>query len=300
MKRQRTIKHQLTWYSFILISIICLISLTYVPMLTTIKYSFYDVRTLGYGGSFNGLTNYKVLLLNEEFLHALINTVILTLLSLLQIPIGYIIACMINGLRSRSFQSFFRVGFYLPNIITGVSVVLIFQVVLKENGGLLNDALSFLLHREITIGWLSDSAVSKLGATILNLWQYTGYSILICIANLQAISGDVMEAATVDGAGKMQRWAYITTPLMKKCFVFLFVTTVINGFSRFTDLFIIGGNSAAGRPGGSLQTLLMYIYQYSFEYPNFGMASAGAMILFFITFAVTLLNLKLTGFFHKE
>ena len=87
---------------------------------------------------------------------------------------------------------------------------------------------------------------------------------------------------------------------MKSCFAFLFITTIINGLSRFTDLFVIGNNSATGRPGGSLQTLLMYIYQYSFEYPQFGIASAGAMILFLLTFVVTLVNLKMTGFFKKD
>ena len=65
-------------------------------------------------------------------------------------------------------------------------------------------------------------------------------------------------------------------------------------------LFIIGGNTSAGRPGGTLQTILMYIYQFSFESPQYGIASAGAMILFVLTFVITLINLKMTGFFKKK
>lgn len=300
MKTKRKIRHQLTWYSFIIISIICLLVLTYIPMGTTIKYSFYDARTLGFEGSFSGLQNYRVLMSNPAFLKSVLNTFVLTVLSLLQIPVGYIFACLINGIRSRRLQSFFRVGYYMPNIITGVSVVLVFRVVLKENDGLLNRALSLLLHSNIEIGWLTDPSMAKFGATILNLWSNIGYCILICLANLQGISDDIREAAEVDGANGLKNWFYITTPLMKDCFIFLLITNTIAGFSRFTDLFIIGGNSASGRPGGALQTLLMYIYQYSFEYPNFGMASAGAMILFVLTFAVTMLNLKFTGFFKKQ
>lgn len=294
------IKKQCTWYSFMILSIICLIVLTYIPMATTVKYSFYDARTLGFEGSYTGLTNYSVLVSNSGFWKSILNTLILTGLSLLQIPIGYVMAYMINGIRNSRLQSIFRIGFYLPSIITGVSVVLIFQVVLKENGGLLNTALSWLLRSDIKVGWLSDANVSKFGATILNLWQNTGYCMLICLANLQAISSDIYEAAEIDGAGGLKKLYYIATPLMKECFIFLFITNVISGFSRFTDLFIIGGNIASGRPGGSLQTLLMYIYQYSFEYPNFGMASAGAMILFVMTLSVTILNLSWTGFFKKE
>ena len=297
---KRKIKRQLTWYSFIIVSVVCLIVLTYIPMTTTIKYSFYDARTLGFEGSFNGLQNYRVLVSNNGFWSAIINTLLLTLLALLQIPIGYIIACLINSIRLPRVNSFFRVGYYMPNIITGVSVVLIFQVVLKQNGGVLNTALSAILPGEVTIGWLADTKSAKFGATILALWSNVGYCVLICLANLQNISSDVIEAAKADGASGLKGWYYITTPLMKDCFVFLFITNIISGFARFTDLFIIGGNSASGRPGGALQTLLMYIYQYSFEYPNFGIASAGAMILFILTFAVTMVNLRLTGFFRKS
>ncbi len=300
MITKRIIKQQMTWYSFLIVSVVCLLVLTYVPMLTSIKYSFYDARTLGFEGSFHGLQNYRVLVSNTNFWASILTTFALTALSLLQIPIGYIFACLINQVRISRIQSFFRVGYYMPNIITGVSVVLVFQVVLKENGGVLNSALSAILPGDVTIGWLSDPNMSKFGATLIGLWSNVGYCIIICLANLQSISHDILEAAEVDGASGLKRWWYIYTPLMKDCFIFLFVTGIINGFSRFTDLFIIGGNSASGRPGGSLQTLLMYIYQYSFEYPNFGIASAGAMILFVLTFAVTMVNLRFTGFFKKK
>lgn len=293
-------KRELQWYSFLIVSIIALIVLTYIPMLTTIKYSFYNTRVLSFGGEFNGITNYKILMSNKNFSNALLNTFILALLSLLQIPIGFILASLINGLGRGKLQSFFRVSYYLPNIITGVSVVLIFQVVLKENGGLLNNALSAICGRTVAIGWLSDTRYSKFGATILNIWQNTGYAMLINLASMQSIPTEIYEAAEVDGAGSFKRWLYITIPHMKTCFAFLFITTIINSLSRFTDLFIIGGNVATGRPGGSLQTLLMYIYQYSFEYPQYSIASAGAMILFVITFVVTLVNLRMTGFFRKN
>ena len=293
-------KREVQWYSFLIVSIITLIVLTYIPMFTTIKYSFYDTRVLTFGGEFNGLTNFNVLMSNKAFSTSVVNTIVLAFLSLLQIPVGFILASLINGLGRGKLQSFFRVSYYLPNIITGVSVVLIFQVVLKENGGLLNNLLSFLTGQQVAVGWLSDARFSKFGATILNLWQNMGYAMLINLASMQSIPTEIYEAAEVDGAGSFKRWIYITIPHMKSCFAFLFITTIINGLSRFTDLFVIGNNSATGRPVGSLQTLLMYIYQYSFVYPQFGIASAGAMILFLLTFVVTLVNLKMTGFFKKD
>ena len=87
---------------------------------------------------------------------------------------------------------------------------------------------------------------------------------------------------------------------MTGTFSFLLITNIIGSFSRFTDLFLFSGNSASGKPGYSLQTLLMYIYQYSFESPNYGSSSAGSMILFVIILVITAINLRMTGLGKKE
>ncbi len=294
------LKKELRWYPFVIVSVIALILFVYIPMFRTVQYSLYDVSIVGYGEKFCGLKNYRTLFGQSQFLKSILNTVILTLLSLITIPIGFLLAVAINSFGRTKIQSFFRIGYYLPNIITGVSVILMFQAVLQGHGGLLNTFLSAILHREITIGWISDVKYAKLGATILWIWQSSGYAMLINLASLQAIPTELYEAASVDGANSFHKITRITMPLMKDCFTFLFVTGVINGLSRFTDLYILGGNSSAGIPSGSLQTILMYIYQYSFETPNFGLSSAGSMILFALVFVFTLANVKLTGFMDVE
>lgn len=294
------IKRQLVWYSFIIVSILILLVLTYIPMLTTIKYSFYDVSVVGFGEKFTGLQNYNLILKSNSFMKAVFNTFALSVMGLASIPLGFILATLINNLGRGKAQAFFRVGYYLPNIITGVSVVLIFQVVLKANGGLLNNLLSFITGLDVNIAWLTDSRFAKMGATILSVWGSLGYSMLINLASLQAIPSEIYEAAEVDGANGFQTWINITIPQMTTCFSFLFITGIIGGLARFTDLFILGGNTSAGRPGGTLQTILMYIYQFSFETPRYGIASAGAMILFIITLIITLINLRMTGFFKEN
>ncbi len=300
-KRLRPIlKKQLVWYSFLIPTILCLILLTYIPTFTSVKYSFYDVSIVGVGEKFVGLRNYKTLLSSSSFGKAVFNTIILALLDLSVIPIGVILASLINSLGKGKLQSFFRIGFYMPNVITGVSVILLFQVVLKEQGGILNSFLSFVTQQPVEIGWLSNSMYSKFGATIISIWRGSGYTMLISLAGLQSIPSEIYEASEVDGCSGLQKWIYITLPQMTKTFVFLLTTNLIASFSRFTDLYVLSGNSASGRPGGSLQTILMYIYQYSFETPNYGMSSAGAMILFVIVFGVTLVNLKMTGFFKND
>ena len=300
-RKRRNLKKQLRWYPFLIISVIALVLFVYIPMFNTVRYSLYDISIVGAGEEhFIGLKNYRTLLGQSRFLHSLGNTFVLTLMGLLTIPLGFILAVMINSLGRGKTQGFFRIGFYLPNIITGVSVILMFQAVLQGDGGLLNTFLSHLLHHKVTIGWISDVRYAKIGATILWCWMNMGYSMLMNLASLQAIPSELYDAAAVDGATSLHKVRYITAPLMKNCFTFLLVTGVINGLSRFTDLFVLGGNSSAGLPGGSLQSILMYIYQFSFEVPSHGISSAGSMILFALVFVFTMINVKMTGFLQDE
>jgi ABC-type sugar transport system permease subunit len=298
MKRYR-IKKQIEWYSFIIVTLVVLVVLVYSPTFTSVKYSLYDVSTIGFSEKFVGLWNYQFLLSNRAFIKVMGNTLVLGLLGLVTIPVGFILASLINAVFNRKLQSFFRVGFYLPNIITGITIIMIFQIILKGYHGSLNMVLSTLTGLDIQIGWLSDPRFMKLGATLIGLYSGLGYSMLINLASMQAIPREIYEAAEVDGATPIKQWLFITIPNMKACFSFLLVTGMISGLSRFTDLYILSGYSAGGGTGGALQTILMYIYQYSFELPRYGISSAGALILFFFVLFFTLLNVKITGIFKE-
>lgn len=294
--KKKDIKRNLTWYSFIITTIVALCVLVYYPTLRTFVFSATDMGTYGTDYSFIGIQNYRTLLMSSAFLKSLKNTFLLAIYSLLTIPLGFLLANAVNSLGRTKTQSFFRVMYYLPNIITGVSVVLVFQYVLRGNGGLINQLLSWITDSRVRIGWITDPALSHIGATIIWIWMNLGYSMLLNLASLQSIPSEIYDAASVDGASGRQRMFHITIPQMKPCYAFLFVTGMINGLARFTDLYIIGGNASAGRPNGTLQTILMYIYQYSFESPRYGMSSAGAVILFVIVLVLTLFNVKMSGF----
>lgn len=133
----------------------------------------------------------------------------------------------------------------------------------------------------------------------MSCWTGLGYNMLINLAGLQSIPTEIYEAAEIDGCNAWQTWIKIKIPNMTGTFAFLMITSIIGSFSRFTDLFLFSGNSASGKPGYSLQTILMYIYQYSFESPNYGSSAAGSMILFVIILVITIFNLKISGFFKK-
>lgn len=294
------LKQEIQWYTFILPAVICLIVLTYIPTIQSFQYSFYKIASIGLNKTFVGLKNYSSILRHSQFHQAVGNTAILALLGLMVIPLGFILASLVNELGRTRTQSFFRVMFYLPNILTGVSVVMLFQFVLRQSGGLLNSFLGALVGHEVTIGWLVDERLTKISATIISIWGGLGYCMLINLAGLQSIPAEIYEAASIDGCNGISRWRYITIPNMTKTFSFLMITNIIGSFSRFTDLYMLGGNSASGKPGGSLQTIMMYIYQYSFESPNYGISTAGCMVLFAMVFLITMIELQMTGFFKKN
>ena len=297
---KRIVRNNLAAYSFIIVSLITLLVLVYIPMISTVDYSFRRIGMVGFGDEWVGLANYKMLFSQSTFWRAIGNTIILAVMGLLTIPLGFLLAVMINSLGRSRLQEFFRVGFYLPNIITGVSVYLIFRVVLMGDGGLLNNVLSAITGKKVTIGWLADPKVARWGVTIIWVWMNLGYSMLMNLANLQSIPTELYEAASIDGANSLQKMLRITIPNMKSCFALLFVTGMINGLARFTDIFILGGSDSYGGAGGTLQTILMYVFQFSFETPNYGVSSAGSMVLFVLVFAMTMINVKLTGFLKDE
>ncbi|MCI7809025.1 sugar ABC transporter permease [bacterium] len=297
---KRLIKNNLTAYSFIIVSLVTLLVLVYIPMISTVDYSFRRIGMVGFGDEWVGLENYRMLFSQSAFWRAIGNTILLAVMGLLTIPVGFLLAVLINSLGRGKLQEFFRVGFYLPNIITGVSVYLIFRVVLMGDGGLLNNFLSAITGRQIRIGWLADPKFARWGVTIIWVWMNMGYSMLMNLANLQSIPTDLYDAASIDGANALQKLVCITIPNMKSCFALLFVTGMINGLARFTDIFILSGSDSYGGAGGTLQTILMYVFQFSFETPNYGVASAGSMVLFVLVFIMTMINVKLTGFLKDE
>ena len=299
-RRKRALRENLTWYSFIIVTLLAVILLVYVPTITTVVYSLSDVSLKGLETTFIGTHNYEVIFAMGSFWRSILNTLGLSALGLLTIPLGFLLANAINSLGRGPTQSFFRVSFYMPNIITGVSVILIFQIVLKGNDGMLNNFLGLLVGQKVTIGWLSSAQYAWFGATILYIWSNLGYSMLMNLSSMQAIPTELYEAAAIDGASPFQQMIHITIPNMRACYTFLFVTGMISGLARFTDLYIIGGNSASGKPGGALQTILMFIFQYSFDSPQYGMSSAGAVVLFALTLAFTLVNVRVTGMLKED
>lgn len=299
----KSLKNEIKWLGFVLPFILLLFVFRYYPIFQAIYGSFHRVAEIGsvYTSPFNGLDNYRQIFADKRFLNSTGITFALMGWSLCYIPIAFIIAYAVNSLGKSKLQSGLRVAFFAPYVVPQVAIIMIFQVFLYTNGGVLNSLLSAMAGQPVAIGWLSDPSLGRIGVSIISNYADLPYGVIICMAGLQTIPSELLEAAEIDGANSLQRLRRIVIPNMRGIFSFMLITQVIWGFQRITDLLFVGMGQPVGNPGGSLQSLMMYIYQQSFyreagalSTSNYGVIFAMTIILFVIIMAVTLLNLLLT------
>jgi ABC-type sugar transport system permease subunit len=286
----KKIRKSLVWYAFVFPSLILFFIFIAVPTFETFRLSVF--REVATRQEFVGLAHYTRLLSDTIYRNAILNTVLLgAAFLIIALPLALILASLLNNLKYA--PNFFKVVYFLPQITSTVAIALVFAYVFQSNWGLLNNFLRVLGVDPLPL-WLADPRYnltgSRAAATILAVFVALGYFMLIYLAGLQAVPQELYDAATVDGANFLQAWRHITLPGLRPTFIFLLITGTIDAMSRFSDLWFLGG--PAGSPARSLQTAVMYIYQTAFESHDFNLASAAAVILFFIMLTIALINFR--------
>jgi arabinosaccharide transport system permease protein len=245
--------------------------------------------------SWTGLTNYRMLLTDSTFYLALRNTslyVVGTLLVL--IPIPFVVAALLHtGLVRR--DNAFRTAIFLPVLTSLVVVGVIFSLLLSPRG-LVNQALA-------TIGitpqaWLETRHLAIPAMVIMAAWRWTGLNVVYFTTGLSNIDRELYEAAAIDGAGIVRQFWHLSVPLSKAIILFVTVLTIFNGFQLFVEPFILWGTGAGPGQGGL--SIVVLLYREAFVSFRLGYASAIGVTLSLIVMAVSLLQLRLFGFFKRE
>ncbi|TDQ42896.1 carbohydrate ABC transporter permease [Aureibacillus halotolerans] len=276
------------WYLFLLPSLLGILLFMVYPILESLRLSFF--QTTGAAEQFIGLANFQTVLTSGPFWNSVWNTFFIGFFQIaITVPLGFVFASLINSV-SRG-QNFFKVVYFLPNVTSIVAAAMIFAFVLHPQMGIVNYSLEFLGLP--TPGWLSDPSTSKWGVIMLAVWHWIGFVIIICLANLQAISAEMYEAARIDGASDLQQWLFITIPNMSSTFAFLLITGWIGALQRFNEVYVLGGPS--GSPARSIQTMGAFIYERGFTGFEFGIASAATYIMFMIILVFTFVNLRVSN-----
>jgi len=232
-----------------------------------------------------GFLNYKIMFTQDPlFWKSLGNTLYYVALSVpLNTVLGVLIALLMNqkvfGIRV------FRTIFFLPSVVSGVAVALLWQWILDGNFGLLN---TFLANLGISgPGWLTDERWAKFSMVLMNLWAVGG-SMIIYLAGLQGVPRSLYEAAKVDGAGPLRQFWNITIPMLTPTIFFNVIMGILGGFQVFLQAYIMTG----GGPNNSTLFFALYLYNKAFKDLQMGYASALAWVLLIISMVLTLIILK--------
>ncbi|WP_188066654.1 carbohydrate ABC transporter permease [Brevibacillus brevis] len=277
----------LTPYLFILPWILGFLAFTLGPMLFSLVMSFFDWPVVG-EVTFVGLDNYVNMFTDDPlFWQSLWVTVKFALLFVpLNLFIALFLAMMLNQKVKGS--GFFRTVFYLPSVISGVALAMIWAWVYDGEYGIFNYLLSLV---GITgPDWLNDTSWALVAMVIASLWGQ-GSMVLIFLAGLKSIPESLYEAASIDGAGAVQKFFRITLPMVSPTILFNLIMTIISAFQQLSLALLLTG----GGPLQSTYFYAMYAYDNAFKYFKMGYASANSWFMFAIILVLTFLVFKTSG-----
>lgn len=217
------------------------------------------------------------------------NTIIWILLTVF---VTMTVALVLALLLSRAFKgrTFFRAFFYFPCVISGISVAIIWRWIYNPQIGFINQ-FTKALGIDFSQTWLSNEKVALYGLFAASLWQAVGQPMILFIAGIQAVPEDILEAADIDGAGKVRKFFNITAPMIKETFIMVISTLVIAAMKVYD---IVKGLTDGG-PNNSTQVLASYMYNQVYQYNNIGYGTAIAIFMVVIMLVIIVPYLVFTA-----
>ncbi|MFZ4239896.1 carbohydrate ABC transporter permease [Streptomyces murinus] len=283
---RRRLIDQLRAYAFLLGGLLCFVLFSWYPAIRAVVIAF-QKYTPGSPPQWVGTANFTRVWHDPDFAAAWRNTLCFTLLALLiGFAVPFLLALVLNELRHA--KAFFRVVVYLPVMIPPVVSALLWKWFYDPGAGLANEALRFV-HLP-TSNWSNGTDTALVSLVIVATWANMGGTVLVYLAALQSIPGELYEAAELDGANLFQRIRHITVPQTRFVIMMLMLLQIIATMQVFTEPFVITG----GGPESATVTVLYLIYKYAFLYNDFGGASALSVMLLLLLGAFSAIYLRLT------
>ncbi len=294
-KRRGTVKRrQSIWaYTFLTPALALFVVTVLYPMARALQYSLFKWPLGNAAKKFVGFDNYRLLIFHDELFHkAILNTVYFTFFSVVPtLALALAVALLLNGPRLRA-RGIFRTIYFVPVITSIVAVGYVWKALLEPSFGLMNTVLRWMGLPGP--GWLADPNWALNGIVVMSVWRDLGFYMVIFMAGLQAIPREILEASTVDGASRWQRFWKVTFPLLNPSIVLAAVVGVISGLQLFTQVYVMTGSPSAlpGGPLNSTRSAVLFIVQAAFGPLEMGYPSAAAFLLFILIMVVTLVQFR--------
>jgi alpha-1,4-digalacturonate transport system permease protein len=238
---------------------------------------------------FIGLKNFADILGDTVFWTTVRNTVSYSFLTVVLLLICSLTLAMLFHKKVIGIENIFRAIFYIPSLLSMITVGISWRFIFGDEMGILNYFLRQSGHKPV--GWLTDDNFAMLSVIFVSLWAYAGYYMVIFIAGLQAIPGDLYEAAHIDGATPVNTFFRITIPLLKSTILVVLILATINAFKAY-ELVLVMTN---GGPGYATKFIVQQVYQVAFMEDRMGYASAMSLILMLIIAVFTAVQFRIGG-----
>ena len=257
-----------------------------LPTLNVFRMSLFERGAYSPTETFVGLNNFKVLFQDAKFISAMQNTILLIAVVTI---VTFFFALLFAGILTREKlkgQNFFRVIFYIPNILSVVVIAGIFSAVYKPENGMLNSVLSFFAGHEVMILW-KDQQMVMISIIIAMVWQAIGYYMVMYMASMAAVPADLYESASLDGAGRTAQFFQITLPLIWtniRTTLTFFIISTINMAFLFVKAMVAKGMADVG---------LSFMYNQK-DAGLYGYAMSAGVVIFLFSFLLSAMVNKVT------
>ena len=257
-----------------------------LPTVNVFRMSLFERGAYSPTETFVGLNNFKVLFKDAKFISAMQNTILLiATVTIITFFFAILFAAILTREKIKG-QNFFRVIFYIPNILSVVVIAGIFSAIYKPENGMLNSVLSFLSGRDVMILW-KDQQMVIISIIIAMVWQAIGYYMVMYMASMSAVPVDLYESASLDGAGRMAQFFQITLPLIWtniRTTLTFFIISTINMAFLFVKAMVAKGMADVG---------LSFMYTQK-DAGLYGYAMAAGVVIFLFSFLLSAMVNKVT------
>lgn len=288
-------KYHYSGYLFIAPMVILFLIFIVYPIFFNVFISFHEWNGIDLERIFIGLSNYRKLFTDPVLLIILRNFIIFAILTIsVQALLGMIFATYF--FRNLNLSGLYRTLIYLPVVATPAIIGSIFSKILETNLGDLNTLLRSIGLGFLAQQWLALPQWALISITGINIWQWTGYSMLVYYANMLTLPEEVYEAATIDGAGQVQQFFHISFPMLRGAHFTLVILGTLGSLKCFDLPYIL----TKGGPNHATEFFSTYIYQKSFDLFDQGGSSALVILMFIIALGITAVQMKLYNKNEKE
>lgn len=262
-----------------------------IPTFNVFRMSLYKWGGISNNKTFQGFRNFKILIKDQNFLQSIQNSIlIITLVTIFTLIIAIFFAAILSKEEIKG-KNFFRIIFYIPNILSIVVISAIFGAIYDPQSGLLNSLLGFLNLDNLKRMWMGDPNVVIYSLIFALIWQAIGYYMVMYMASMASIPDSFYEAAGLDGAGKIKQFFTITLPLIWdniRTTLTFFVISTINLSFLMVQIMTGGG------PNGQTEVFLNYMYKQAYTASAYGYGMAIGVVVFLFSFILSAVINKIT------